>query len=114
MGSGGGGLGEWLEGISCGGLLGGLDDYGVETVGDLLLLDPPDIKALAGTMGHPPALRRARASQTACVRSVSFSSSAPAEGEPDCLRPQRLLQQLGRARSASSSLRVKPQRMSTV
>jgi hypothetical protein len=39
---------EWLEGLSCGGLLGSLDDYGVETVADLLLLDPPDVEALAG------------------------------------------------------------------
>ena len=76
MGPGGCGLAEWLEGISCGGLLGGLDDYGVETVGDLLLLDPPDIKALAGTIDHPPALH-GRATLLASTASPSAARPLP-------------------------------------
>ena len=43
-------LGEWLEAISCAALLDALDDYGVETTEDLLLLDPPDITTLAGSL----------------------------------------------------------------
>jgi len=43
-------LGEWLAAISCGSLREPLDDYGCETTADLLLLDPPDIAALAGSL----------------------------------------------------------------
>ena len=43
-------LGEWLERIKCSALLDQLDDYGVETTEDLLLLDPPDVKNLAGLL----------------------------------------------------------------
>ena len=43
-------LAAWLDSISCSALLEQLDDYGVETTEDLLLLDPPDIAALAGSL----------------------------------------------------------------
>ena len=67
-------LGEWLEAISCAALLDALDDYGVETTEDLLLLDPPDIATLAGSLKKVQAKKFETALEA--LRSGSGSTAA--------------------------------------